>query len=417
MMNKKQTSKRSIFKYTLLIPVIGALVFFNSAFKSQAGTVETVVMAETGKTGVQDPPQIEDKAEIGKMLHTIVRDTPPQTENKARKEIFTHVEEMPTFPGGEQEMMRYLMNNMQYPVIAQEQVIQGRVVVRFVVTEDGSIEDATVMRSLDPSCDREALRVVKKMPDWIPGKQNGIPVSVYYTLPVIFKLVGVDGANNSESSGLEIDEGVVVMTYGGPDDKGTKTAILHIESLPTSQEVVVGDIKGDKTIYTRVEEFPSFPGGEKAMMQWLSDNIQYPALAHKESIQGRVIVRFVVAEDGSIEDAAVMRSLHPVCDEAALRVVKMMPKWIPGKQDGKPVSVYYTLPIVFKLDGNADSKKEETTLLIPDNTTFIVDGKEISRSEMVKIDPVTIESVDVHRSEDGKGDTVRITLKKAEITE
>ena len=95
------------------------------------------------------------------------------------------------------------------------------------------------------------------------------------------------------------------------------------------------------------------------MMQWLSDNMIYPVLAMEQGIQGRVILRFVIAEDGSVEDAEVVRSLDPACDEAALRVVKMMPKWTPGKQDGKPVSVYYTLPVVFKLDGNVDLKKRE----------------------------------------------------------
>ena len=154
------------------------------------------------------------------------------------------------------------------------------------------------------------------------------------------------------------------------------------------------------------------------MMQWVSDNMQYPVAAHKEGIQGRVIVRFVVAEDGSIEDAAVMRSLDPGCDEEALRVVKMMPKWTPGKQNGKPVSVYYTLPILFKLDGNAVDSKKEETYPIPDNVTVIVDGKEIPLSEMHKMIDQPIESVNMLKSKDGSsGDTINITLKKTEVTE
>ena len=105
-----------------------------------------------------------------------------------KEEIFSHVEVMPSFPGGEGAMMKWLSDNINYPVIAQEQGIQGRVIIRFVVGPNGSVGNAEVQRSLDPSCDKEALRVVNRMPRWIPGKQNGQAVSVYYTLPVLFKL-------------------------------------------------------------------------------------------------------------------------------------------------------------------------------------------------------------------------------------
>ncbi len=105
-----------------------------------------------------------------------------------KEEVFTHVEQMPQYPGGDKEMMAYLSKNIKYPVIAQEQGIQGTVVLRFVVGKNGEVTDVTVMRSLDPSCDKEAIRVVKSMPKWVPGKQNGNPVLVYYTLPVRFRL-------------------------------------------------------------------------------------------------------------------------------------------------------------------------------------------------------------------------------------
>ncbi len=96
------------------------------------------------------------------------------------------VEVMPQFPGG--ELMKYLNDNLRYPTIAAEQGIQGRVVVKFVVSKTGEISDVTVVRQLDPSCDKEAVRVVKSMPKWIPGKQNGRAVSAYFTLPVTFRL-------------------------------------------------------------------------------------------------------------------------------------------------------------------------------------------------------------------------------------
>lgn len=98
------------------------------------------------------------------------------------------IEVMPKPLGGDAELMRYLSSNLKYPTIAAENGIEGRVVLKFVVGKDGSISDVQVIRSLDPSCDKEAVRVVKSMPKWIPGMQNGHPTAVYFTLPVVFRL-------------------------------------------------------------------------------------------------------------------------------------------------------------------------------------------------------------------------------------
>ena len=109
---------------------------------------------------------------------------PKQEENK----IFTVVEQMPMYPGGDAALMQYLSSNIHYPAVAAENGVQGRVVVGFVVERDGSITDVNVMRSVDPSLDREAVRVVKNMPRWTPGKQNGSAVRVKYQVPVTFRL-------------------------------------------------------------------------------------------------------------------------------------------------------------------------------------------------------------------------------------
>lgn len=101
---------------------------------------------------------------------------------------FTVVEQMPQFPGGTNEMMKFIQKHINYPAIAAENGIQGKVYLRFVVLPSGEIGHVEVLRSLDPSCDKEAMRVVKMMPKWIPGKQNGNAVSVYFTLPIAFKL-------------------------------------------------------------------------------------------------------------------------------------------------------------------------------------------------------------------------------------
>ncbi len=113
---------------------------------------------------------------------------PPAPKPEVANKVFDVVEEMPSFPGGQGALMSFLSSNIKYPVVAQENGVQGRVIVGFVVEKDGSISDVKVMRSVDPSLDREAQRVVKSMPKWKPGKQNGSAVRVKYTVPVVFRL-------------------------------------------------------------------------------------------------------------------------------------------------------------------------------------------------------------------------------------
>lgn len=118
-----------------------------------------------------------------------IKEAVAQPEPKPEVEkVFDVVEQMPSFPGGPSALMEWLSNNVKYPVVAQENGVQGRVVVSFVVERDGSITDVKVVRGVDPSLDREASRVVRAMPRWIPGKQNGSAVRVKYNVPVAFRL-------------------------------------------------------------------------------------------------------------------------------------------------------------------------------------------------------------------------------------
>lgn len=111
-----------------------------------------------------------------------------EEEEPEEQQIFQVVEEMPEFPGGMAECLKFISKNIKYPTIAQENGVQGRVIIQFVVNQDGSIVDPVVMRSVDPYLDKEALRVIKMMPKWKPGKQRGKAVRVKYTVPVTFKL-------------------------------------------------------------------------------------------------------------------------------------------------------------------------------------------------------------------------------------
>ncbi len=127
----------------------------------------------------------EAAGEVLKAKEVIAQPEPPKEEET---KVFDVVEQMPSFPGGQSALLQYLSSNIKYPVVAEENGVQGRVIVTFVVEKDGSITDVRVVKSVDPSLDKEAQRVVKSMPKWIPGKQNGSAVRVKYTVPVTFRL-------------------------------------------------------------------------------------------------------------------------------------------------------------------------------------------------------------------------------------
>lgn len=128
----------------------------------------------------------EIDGEVLKAKEEIAQPEPPK--NEEENKVFDVVEEHPSFPGGQGALMAWLNDNIKYPVVAAENGIQGKVIVQFIVGKNGSISNVKVLRSVDPSLDKEAVRVVSNMPNWTPGKQNGASVNVRFTLPVTFRL-------------------------------------------------------------------------------------------------------------------------------------------------------------------------------------------------------------------------------------
>ena len=181
-MNKKRTNSWLRAKYLLMVPVIGvALVACNLDKKTaEPATAEEQALGDSA-------------AEKPLMVDVTVDGTPAQDEVQAEEsvvqgKVFDVVEQMPWFPGGEQELMNFLMKNMKYPKEATDKGIEGRVIVQFVVDKDGSVVEPKVVKSVSPELDQEALRVIKMMPKWQPGKQNGEVVRVKYHIPVSFRL-------------------------------------------------------------------------------------------------------------------------------------------------------------------------------------------------------------------------------------
>lgn len=278
-----------------------------------------------------------------------------QNEETQSDQVFMMVEEMPQFPGGEKALREFITSNIRYPKEAQENGIQGRVYVTFVIDTLGSVVDAKIARGVDPSLDKEALRVVRELPKWQPGKQRGELVKVAYTVPISFALEGggqspknetltVTFANNRMTltgSVNLIEKMRPYMQTGKPDtflgkDSGSLIFSSSDESL-------------DDPVFYIVEEMPEFPGGETALRQKIANNIKYPFEAMKDSIQGKVYVTFIVSKEGTVKDSRIARGVHPLLDKEALRVVGELPQWMPGRQRGKEVNVSYTVPINFVL--------------------------------------------------------------------
>ncbi len=177
-----------------------------------AVTVEEEIIPVTREQEVKPPPPpppkvievlniVDDNVKIDDELHiedseaddkTLIDVAPiisaPKEEEEETAEVFYIVEDMPEFPGGEAALRAFIAQAIKYPVIAQENGIQGKVYVTFVVGKDGSVSNATIARGVDPSLDKEALRVVNSLPKWKPGKQRGKPVNVSYTVPINFVL-------------------------------------------------------------------------------------------------------------------------------------------------------------------------------------------------------------------------------------
>ncbi len=185
----------------------------------------------------------------------------------------------------------------------------------------------------------------------------------------------------------------------------------HEYIIPMSKENASGNKPFDV-----VEQMPQFPGGPAALMEYLSKNVRYPEEAHKNGVQGRVIATFVVEKDGSITEARIARSVDNLLDAEALRVVNAMPKWTPGMQKGEPVRVKYTIPITFKLQGDAKAKTENIVLGKEHkgkDFSLIIDGKVVDVADLSGISPDNIESMKVEKAKDETSkDRLIITLKK-----
>jgi TonB family protein len=208
--------------------------------------------------------------------------------------VYTEVDEMAEFPGGIQAIQQFISDNLSYPDNAEKNGIEGKVFAQFVVSKEGKVIQAEIVRSVSPELDEEALRVVNLLPEWTPAKLDGKPVNVQFTLPILFQLADEE--------------------------------------------------------YVAVEDMPLFKGGIDDVRTYIQKNISYPVEAYNKNITGKAYVQFDVSKSGEVNNVKLARSTgNEFLDKEALRVVESLPDWKPGMQSGEPVSVSFTIPIEFVL--------------------------------------------------------------------
>ena len=259
--------------------------------------------------------------------------TQAQTEET---KVFDVVEQMPSFPGGAAELRKFLSTHVKYPVVAEENGIQGRVIATFVVERDGSISDVKVVKSVDPSLDNEAVRVIRSMPRWHSGKQGGKAVRVKYTIPVTFRLGVIDNQpTGNQLAGTRLDN--------------------------TDADC------GQDFIFETADIVPSYPEGEPSFQDVASKMIVYPEFAENNNVDGVVQMSFVVEKDGSISSVVqgkssvttygyVQDDVSKTCHDLFIRAVKeglqKMPKLTPASRDGQPVRYRMMIVAIFGASKN-----------------------------------------------------------------
>lgn len=266
-------------------------------------------------------------------------------------------------------------------------------------------------------------------------------------LLALLPIVGIALAVNAEKVvDVRYEEPQKKMVKGVAEKKAetpeTFTATMKYDTIPGETFTAVGTfepVQGD--VFDVVEEMPQYPGGPQALFKFLGENVHYPAEAEKAGIQGRVIATFVVEKDGSICESKVVKSVDPSLDAEALRVINAMPNWKPGKQNGKEVRVKYTVPVAFMLQGkdanvaqhessskdDGEVKKKLSELVVvaygPNKEAkplVYVDGKEIPFEDINKVDPKTIDHMNIVKDkvaiekygEKAKDGVILITTKK-----
>jgi len=274
-------------------------------------------------------------------------------DNIIREDPFVVVEQMPQYPGGDVEILNFIKNNTKYPDQAKAEKIEGRVIIRFIVSTEGNSEGLSVLKGVHPLLDAEALRVVSMITGWKPGMQGGKPVNVWYMVPVNFKLPTEstikEGTAQAQPKELVVFDGVVTdespsallkkMGTIGPIKRLTgkeatdkygeagKNGVIEIYSLKKAAELKLISFERKEA-----DDFPTFEGKSYvSFVDWVVSQIKYPREATARRIQGHIMASYTIEEDGSISAINLMGKTDPLLGDAVVKAIQASPKWEPAK--------------------------------------------------------------------------------------
>ena len=213
----------------------------------------------------------------------------------------------------------------------------------FAVEED-LVTELSELKKEEPKKEEKKVEIPQEQKQEI--QKVAVKASIAFTVPEI-----VDQVDDTKKLKNQEELNRSNISIASQDYEGDSKDGINIDDLRDNQSAggTSAPVEEEATVYNAVEQMPQFPGGEAALLKYVATHLKYPAIAQEQEISGVVTLRFVVLEDGSVGDVIIMKSLEKHCDEEAKRVVKSLPRFIPGKQQGKAVRVWYTLPVRYVL--------------------------------------------------------------------
>lgn len=355
----------------------------------------------------------------------------------AQKDSAKAIEVMPEFPGGAGEMMKFFSRNTHYPQLAKETNINDRCYLNFIVDSEGKITNIKIIKGIDycPSCNEEAIRVLKLMPNWKPGTQNGKPVPVSVNVPFKFNSLTsgeidynniqpvypfdnntakkifqtyksyelANGENNLNPLNISIDlnDKGQIMNPALLSSSGNKAYDNEILKLIEFMEDWKPAMQGNTAVPVKIifpinrgkinkwdvifppskpkQLYPIFRGGPEMMTKFINKNLEYPVTLKKQGVVGATIVKFMVDSTGKIINPVVRQSSgYSLFDEEAIRIIKSMPNWIPGRLGNQRLNLLCDLTISFGNKEKLHEIKEKNKEL---SNTELAEGKANFQSE------------------------------------
>ncbi|MEO5909694.1 MAG: TonB family protein [Pelobium sp.] len=393
MMNKKQSKRTAIVKYSLSVPLFLLAMILSSAKISDNKSLN----------------KLSDEVQPSKTISDIF--FPSTTGNEP-----TDDESLTEF----EELNIYLVKTLKYPKVAKDNKEMARVILKFTLGQDHKINNLEYLGSISTAFTNEALRSMKTFDKVIDAK----PGKYFYYLDFLIKGAKIPKEFTGKFPKIKNLAGEILISAHPQTDE-----IYLLKNVTFQNDRTNQDTTGTP-IFKKVEVYPSFPEGYKAFGEFLGNNINYPEEARKNNIQGKVLCSFVVEKDGTLSNIKVLKGIGSGCNEEAVRLLSLSPKWIPGKQDGKAVRVSFSIPIQFALKAKGNKvgainsskkaqeifsleKSDNASLKLIDHTNgnmltsnkivfnskevplIYLDGKKIDQEKLNSIDTNTIESINV----------------------